>query len=258
MGLRYCFEEEYVKETLSHSKKKDLAVIDSDGISAGTVRAAVDRGVFVYDYLNAGALERERSFYAMYKDLRLTSYDGWPGEFWVDVTSIKWKQHLVDLAKEKKKKGAIGLYIDNGDILWMAKEGFEEQDSTMLRKAPSAGAVYKAMLDVITTIVMDVGLIVMPNGADLLVRKMFADGYGKALIRTITQEGCIYEDFKKQPSSEHSYRAAYMDWAKKNGLYVRGIEYVKSKTGIAACKATYLRHGWQGLYISKHKDLRGD
>ena len=258
MGIRYCFEENHVKETLNRSRRKDLAVIDTDGISAGTVRAAVDRDVFVYDYLNWGALERERSFYADMKDLRLASYDGWPGEYWVDVTSDKWKQHIIDLAREKKSKGVHGLYFDNGDIYWMAKDGFDEAKCDMLRKAPSAAAVYKASLDVITTIVRDVGLIVMPNGADLLVRKMFADGYGKPLIRTINQEGCIYEDFKKQSSSERKYRTAYMDWAKKNGLYVRGIEYVKSKTGIATCRATYLAHGWQGLYISKHKDLRGD
>ena len=256
--LKYCFEEAYVAKTLKHIKKNGLAVIDSDGVSARTVRAAVDRGVFVYDYLNVGALERERSFYGSFKDLRLAEYEGWPGEFWIDPTSAKWKQHLIELAKEKKRKGAIGLYFDNGDILWMAKEGFREQDSTMLRKAPSADAVYRAMLDVITTIVMDVGLIVMPNGADMLVKQMFADGYGKPLIRTINQEGCLYEDFKRQSSEETKYRTAYMEWALAHGLYVRGIEYVKSASGILQAKRYYKKHGFQGLYVSRHTDLRCD
>lgn len=258
MALRYCFEKECVKRTLEKSKKNDLAVIDSDGISASVIRAAVTRGVYVYDYLNAGALEKERSFYAKFKDLRLAAYDGWPGEYWVDVTDSAWQAHLIESARESKKKGAIGLYFDNADIYWMCKEGFREQDSTMLRKAPSADAVYRAMLDVITTIVMDVGLIVMPNGADMLVKQMFADGYGKPLIRTINQEGCLYEDFKKQSSSERKYRTAYMDWAKKQGLYVRGIEYVKSASGILNAKAYYRKHGYPGLYISKHKNLEGD
>lgn len=256
--LKYCFEQERVARTLKNIRKKGLAVIDSEGIPSSTIRAAVDRGVFVYDYMNAGALERERPFYSTMKDLRLASYDGWPGEYWIDPTSAKWKQHLIDEAKAKKEKGAIGLYFDNGDIYWMAKEGFEEQDSDMLRKAPTADAVYKALLDVMTTIVMDVGLIVMPNGADLLVRRMFTDGYGKALIRTVNHEGCVYENFKKQSSAEKKYRTAYMDWAKKQGLYVRGIEYVKSASGILLAKAYYKKHGWQGLYISKHTDLRGD
>lgn len=257
-GLKYCFEQAYVVKTLGSMKKQELAVIDSDGISARTVRAAVDRGVFVYDYLNAGALERERSFYGRYKDLRLAEYDGWPGEYWVDVTSDKWKQHLIDEARLKKSKGAIGLYFDNGDILWMAKEGFRENGGGMLRKAPSANAVYRAMLNVIKTIVTDVGLIVMPNGADMLVRQMFADGYGKSLIRTVNQEGCVYENFKRQPENETDYRTAYMLWALRQGLYVRGIEYVRSASGVREAKKHYQKHGFQGLYVSKHTDLRGD
>ena len=256
--LTYCFESDKVKRTLDRCTKNDLAVIDSDGIPANIIRAAVDRGVYVYDYLNAGALERERSFYAKFKDLRLAEYEGWPGEYWIDPTSARWKQHLVEEAKKKKAKGAIGLYFDNADIYWMCLEGFREQDSTMLRSTPSDDAVYKALLDVITTIVMDLGLIVMPNGADAFVRKLFKDGRGKVLIRTINQEGCLYEDFKKQSSSERKYRTAYMDWAKKQGLYVRGIEYVKSASGILNAKAYYRKHGWPGLYISKHKNLEGD
>lgn len=256
--LRYCFEQDYVVKTLKNTKKQGLAVIDSDGISASTVRSAVERGVFIYDYLNAGALERERPFYSTMKDLRLASYTGWEGEYWIDPTSNKWKQHLIDEAKAKKLKGAIGLYFDNGDIYYMAKEGFKEEKSKMMRNAPASTAVYLAMTDVIRHIVNDLGLIVMPNGADTLVQKMFSDGIGKPLIKTINQEGCLYEDFKAQSSSERKYRTAYMDWAKKQGLYVRGIEYVKSTTGIAKCKAYYKLHGWQGLYISKHTDLRGD
>ncbi len=239
-------------------KKKGLAVIDSDGTDASIVRKAVDRGVFVYDYLNAGALESERAYYRTYRDLRLAKYDGWEGEYWIDPTSAAWKQHLVQEARKKKEKGAIGLYFDNADILWMAREGFKECGCDMMRKAPSHDAVYRALRDVIKTITNNVGLIVMPNGADEFVRRLFSDGYGKTLIKTINQEGCLYEDFRSQPSDEKKYRTAYMDWAKKQGLYVRGIEYVKSSSGILRAKAYYKLHGWQGLYISKHTDLRGD
>lgn len=258
MALRYCFEQENVKRTLDRCKKQDLAVVDTDGIPANIIRDAINRGVYVYDYLNAGALEKERSFYAKFKGLRLAAYDGWPGEYWVDVTDSAWQAHLIESARESKKKGAIGLYFDNADIYWMCKEGFKEQGSSMLRKAPSADAVYKALLNVITTIVMDVGLIVMPNGADGFVRRMFAAGHGKALIRTINQEGCLYEDFKKQPKSETAYRKEYMKWASAHVKgKIRGIEYCKKPSEIAKVKAYYAAHGWD-VYISKHKDLRGD
>ena len=49
MALRYCFEAEYVRKTLSASKKSDLAVIDTDGCG-DAVKTAVKRGVWVYEY----------------------------------------------------------------------------------------------------------------------------------------------------------------------------------------------------------------
>lgn len=62
MALRYCFEQSYVARTLARSKPHDLAVIDTEGME-DAVRNAVRRGVFVYGYLNAGALEKERPYY---------------------------------------------------------------------------------------------------------------------------------------------------------------------------------------------------
>ena len=41
MGLRYCFEQDYVVKTLEKSKKNDLAVIDPDGIDPIHIRRAV-------------------------------------------------------------------------------------------------------------------------------------------------------------------------------------------------------------------------
>lgn len=258
MSLRYCFEQDYVKRTLARSKKNDLAVIDSDGIPASTIRVAVDRGVFVYDYLNVGALEKGRSFYADFKNLRIAKYDGWADEWWIDPTSVKWRRHLIQEAKAKKEKGAIGLYFDNADIYWMCQEGFDECGSDRMRTAPKARAVYNALLDVIKYIVQDVGLIVMPNGADTFVRQLFANGHGQGLIRTINQEGALFSGFHRQSAEERAYIAAYMDWALSVGLYVRGIEYCKRESQIKEAKEYYRKHGWQGLYISKHTNLKGD
>ena len=38
MALRYCFEEPKVLRTLNASRKNDLAVIDTDGISTAAIR----------------------------------------------------------------------------------------------------------------------------------------------------------------------------------------------------------------------------
>jgi len=74
------------------------------------VRAAVKRGVWVYGYLNVGALEKERPYYPIFKHLRLAPYDGWDGEYWVDVTD---------------------------SVTMLTKEGFELRHEVFLHDAPA-------------------------------------------------------------------------------------------------------------------------
>lgn len=251
MSLRYCFEEDYVKATLNRSKKNDLAVIDTDGISMSLIKSAVNRGVFVYGYVNVGALESGRTYYQKFKHLRLARYEGWSGEYWVDPTAPEWREHIVDLAKTIKATGAIGVYFDNADIYYEVrhlKKGYD-------RNMPDQNAVYKALRDIVLDLAK-IGLIVMPNGGDSFVRRFYTEH--PTVIKTINQEGCLFEDFKRQPKSERQYRTEYMNWARKKGMYVRGIEYCKKTRHIAECKAYYLAHGYKGLYISTHKDLKGD
>ena len=254
MALRYCFEREYVKSTLAKCKSGDLAVVDTEGCETA-VKAAVKRGVLVYGYLNAGALESGRNGYSALKSLRLARYDGWDGEYWVDVTAQAWKSFLLAQAQKIKACGAIGLYLDNADIYWMCAEGFKEERAKMYRKAPSAQAVYNALSDIIIKL-KDMGLIVMPNGGDVFLRKFIAEHPG--VIQTINQEGVFFEDFKKNSTSETAYRKSWCKWAQKRITgKVRVIEYCKDPKEKAKIKAYCLAHGWH-VYFSKHKELRGD
>ena len=249
---------------MSRTGKYGLAVVDTDGIKPSVIQSAVRRDVFVYGYLNAGALEKGRSYYDAYSSLRIAPYEGWDGEYWVDVTAPAWKAHLCDTAEQIGKIGAIGLYFDNADIYGMCRQGF---GGKAFRKAPAAADAYKALAEVVNTIQDDMGLIVMPNGGDEFVKK-FMRQYPKR-IKTINQEGVLYEDFHSQPKKERLYRTEWCDWAKDHGAYIRIIEYpvedpksVKSKALYAVrarkCKDYCKKHGWQGLYISKHTDLWGD
>lgn len=79
MALRYCFENPI--KTLQKSKSHDLAVVDTEGYES-YVRQAVSRGVYVYGYLNVGALEKERPYYEKFKHLRLAKYEGCAGASW--------------------------------------------------------------------------------------------------------------------------------------------------------------------------------
>lgn len=251
--LTYCFEFAYVPRTLAKCRKNDLVVVDTEGHTLA-VRDAVKRGVWVYGYLNVGAVENGRSYYSKFKDIRLARYDGWDGEYWVDVTDKAWQEHILSLAKQIKATGAIGLYLDNTDIYYeILEKKIHKQYS---RNLPSAQAVYTALSNMILKI-NALGLIVMPNGGDVFVRK-FITAHPK-VISTINQEGVFFEELnKKNKSSDTQYYKDYCKWAQKHvSGKVRLIEYTSSKSEQAKIKAYCLAHGWD-VYFSKHKELRGD
>lgn len=257
MALRYCFEQSSVVDTLIRSNARDLAVIDTDGVNPKWIRKAVDRGVYVYGYLNIGALEKERSYYTAFKSLRLAKYDGWAGEYWIDPTDPGWQDHILEEAKKIKATGAIGLYLDNTDIYWMCKEGFQEKKTDMMQAAPRADAVFNALAEMVARITYNVGLIVMPNGGDTFLRKFMVAHPN--VIATINQEGVFYSELnKKNKSADTRYYKDWCKWAQKRiSGKVRIIEYTSSKTEQAKIKAYCLAHGWD-VYISKHKNLEGD
>ena len=253
MALRYCFESSYVARTLAKCRKNDLAVVDTEG-QEKAVREAVSRGVWVYGYLNVGALEKQRPYYEKFKHLRLAKYEGWEGEYWVDVTDKAWQEHVVDLAKTIKATGAIGLYLDNTDIYYEIAE--HEISKQYIRNLPSAQAVYTALSNMILKI-NDLGLIVMPNGGDVFLRKFMIAHPG--IIKTINQEGVFYQELnEKNSATDTAYYKDWCKWAQKRiSGKVRIIEYTTSKKEQAKIKAYCLAHGWD-VYFSKHKELRGD
>ena len=253
--LRYCFERQYVERTLGLTKKKGLAVVDLEGVTNDAIRKALARNVYIYAYLNAGALENGRPYYKQFENIRLAKYDGWPGEFWVDPTSKAWRSHLIETAAALQKRGPIGLYADNFDIYYMAQEGFEEEKTRMIRKVPASGLIYEALTETVCQI-SKTGMIVMPNGGDTFVRRFVRENPG--IIKTVNQEGVLYQDKRRQSAADTNYYTDYLDWCKRQGMYIRGIEYPKNKVQALNAKVYYKRHGWQGIYISYHKDLRGD
>ena len=255
MALTYCFESSLVPSVLSKCRKNDLAVVDTEG-NEKAVRNAASRGVYVYGYLNVGAVESGRSYYENFHHIRLAKYSGWDGEYWINPTAKEWQDHVISLAKQIKATGAIGLYLDNTDIYYMCQQGFKEEKTKMLRSAPSAQAVYTALSNIILKITA-LGMIVMPNGGDTFVRK-FITAHPR-VIPTINQEGVFYETLnKKNKPADTQYYKDYCKWAQKRiSGKVRIIEYTSSKTEQAKIEIYCIVHNWD-VYFSKHKELRGD
>jgi len=92
--LTYNFENPV--STLARCKRNDLAVVETKGYESA-VRQAVKRGVWVYGYLNIGAMEKQRPYYEKLKHLRLAKYEGWDGEYWINPTAKEWQEHYYPL-----------------------------------------------------------------------------------------------------------------------------------------------------------------
>lgn len=155
-----------------------------------------------------------------------------------------------------KKAGATGVFLDNTDILYMVKEGFEKSGADLYRRPPSAAKVYKVLRKVVKKIEKEVGIVVMPNGGDVFVKQFVRECPG--VIKVVCQESVLYMDGGDQEDDDRRYLTSYLDWCKKRGIYVRGIEYTDSASDAAIARNYYRRHGWLGVYISRHGKLKGD
>ena len=125
MAMRICLEQDYVLKTLAKSKKNDLAVVDIDNIDPKYVREAVGgRGVHVYAYLNACALEKERDYYEstlQLKSGRSTSLarqsDSKRPEQKVYILTIATFSTCASPDLEKRKQSLLNLLLERGQCM---------------------------------------------------------------------------------------------------------------------------------------------
>jgi cysteinyl-tRNA synthetase len=75
------------------------------------------QGNVVLSYLNVGACETFRSYWSQCKQYVLGPYQGYPGEYWMNVTDPGYQNLIVNtVAPELAATGADGFYLDNLDI----------------------------------------------------------------------------------------------------------------------------------------------
>ena len=93
------------KENLKKIKNYDLIVVDAANLSKYDINKLKRQGnKKIFSYINIGSVEEFREYYNDFKNITLEDYDNWEDEKWVDVTNIKWKNHIANLSKELKFK----------------------------------------------------------------------------------------------------------------------------------------------------------
>ena len=222
--------------------KPSIAAIEMTELTDGQIKKLRTAGIKLIAYLNVGAIEKTRPYYSKYKKYAIGNYSDWD-EKWMDLSKKEWQDFLVAQAKKFKKRGAMGLYIDNLDVV-------EEYKSKKL---------YSPARVILKRIRKETGLYLMVNGADYFVTKCIRD---KAVHFQAIQQEEVFTRITNisknkcgsQTAGEKKRLKAYCINVKKHGIAVYLLEYranAANKAKIAAfCKKYKMNY-----YNSKTVDL---
>ena len=222
--------------------KPTIAVIDFAEFNDKQINKLRARGIKLIGYLNVGAIEKTRSYFKAAKKYVIGKYSDWD-EMWMDVSAKPWQDFLVAQAENFKKRGAMGLYIDNLDVV-------EEYKVLNL---------YSYAKILLKRIRQETGLYLMVNGADYFVSRCVADK--DICFQAIQQEEVftLIKDISRnkcgsQKAREKKRLKVYTVRAKLAGLDVYLLEYRPAAANRAKIKTFCKRYGLQ-FYNSKTVDL---
>lgn len=222
--------------------KPSIAVIDFAEFSDKHINKLRIKGIKLISYLNVGAIEKTRPYFKAAKKYVIGKYSDWD-EMWMDISAKPWQDFLVSQAESFKKRGALGLYIDNLDVV-------EEYKRLNL---------YGYAKILLNRIRQETGLYLMVNGADYFVSRCVVDK--DICFQAIQQEEVFTRitNIEKnkagsQTSKEKKRLKVYVVRAKQAGLDVFLLEYKASAKNLLKIKTFCKRYGLH-YYNSKTVDL---
>lgn len=221
-------------------KDYDIIVIDAQDFTRGQIQKFKNNGQKVYSYINAGSIEKTRSYYGKYADLTLDPYENWDEEYWVDVSSEKWQDFIsYDLSQKLLDKDIDGFFVDNIDIYYQY----------------SRPEIYNGLCNILNNL-MDYDKPVIVNGGDVFVSEYISrNGNIKDILTGINQETVFskinfdQEKFEKNDEDTIEYFKKYVEECKSNGLDVYITEYTTDKKLIRQIKDYCKENGFH-YYIS--------
>ena len=249
-AMTYDYDERYGvfigigRKDINKLKNYQTVIIDAEHFTKADITKLKKAGKTVYTYLSIGSLEDYRSYYKAYKHLAISKYDGWEGEEWVDVSDESWQKLMVKRAKEFKKKGVDGFFIDNTDVYYEYKEP----------------RIYKGLVKILTDI-RKLNTRVIINGGDVFVSKYLKENKDlKKIADGVNQEGVfttLVED-KKKGEEITRYYLNYLKKLSKKGIRIYLTEYIvedNKDDGLEDKIADYCeKRGWD-YYISDDLEL---
>ena len=249
-AMTYDYDERYGvfigigRKDIKKLNDYQTVVIDAEHFTKADIKKLKKAGKTVYTYLSVGSLEDYRSYYKAYKHLAISKYDGWEGEEWVDVSAKAWQKLMLKRAKEFKKKGVDGFFIDNADVYYEYKKP----------------RIYKGLVKILTDI-KKLNTKVIINGGDVFVSKYLKENKSlKKIADGVNQEGVfttLVED-KKKGEEITKYYLKYLKKLSKKGIHIYLTEYIvedNKDDGLEEKIADYCeKRGWD-YYISDDLEL---
>ncbi|WP_026505381.1 endo alpha-1,4 polygalactosaminidase [Butyrivibrio sp. NC3005] len=233
------------KDDYESIKGYDEIVIDAQNFTSGEVRKLKSQNKKVYSYLNIGSLENWRPYYNEFSSITLDSYENWPEEYWIDVSSTKWQEYVTStLVPDLMAKGIDGFFIDNTDV-------YDNYPKTK---------IYTGLFNMLVQI-SETNLDVIINGGDRFVENLIENGR-QNLITGVNQESVFSyikdyttPKFGEQSKETRKYYTDYLFKCHKSNLKIYMIEYTTDETVIR--KAKYFVRRLDGkCYVSDSIGLR--
>ena len=234
-----------ITDNLAQFGDYEIVVIDAQYFSGEEIERFRNEGHQVYTYLNIGSLEDFRDYYEEYKDLSLGEDEHWDEEVWVDVSSRKWQDLILqELVPGLLEKQVDGFFVDNCDVYY---------------HYPT-----KQILDGLGTIMrtlVGTGKAVLINGGDAFLDAYCASGgQWKDVITGINQETVFSEilwdgdKFGTASREDREYFQDYIERYAEKGADICLLEYTRDKRLISEIRDYCQKHGFK-YYISDSLEL---
>ena len=236
--------------------KYDIVCIDMDEFSESNIQKLKKNHTQIYAYLSIGSLENYRSYYEEFKDITFMDYENWSDERWVDVSNTLWQSHISSEADRLKSLGADGLFMDNFDVYYFAKE---EYPDTTEEFSWSIFEGCKAILDNLAT--KDLKLMIN-SGTDFLYEMCRFSSKTSLFDIDVYAQECVFSNiedyendvFGRQEKEQQDYLFEMIDMMKVHSEVLL-IEYTTDQEVVKDIK-DYCKKNHFSYYISNNVALK--
>ena len=226
----------------------DVLVIDAQYYTSEELYQLHKTNKEIYSYLNVGSLEDFRPYYDQFKDITLSPYENWDGEYWIDVSKEEWQEYIAQqIAPTLARGGVDGFFIDNADIYYMYP----------------TDEIYDGLTTILTTIKKLNRKIIINGGNDYVTRYLEENGTLTPVLDGVNQESVFTSinwdegTFTESAPDDREYFLDYLSQVAADGKAVYVLEYTKDEALAEMAKSKCHELGYK-VYVSKNLELTGD